>query len=295
MRHIFVINPKPFIRRSFLDKVIFRIETQFKVLNEEYEVYVSRYPRDAVGFIRKRLIRQNTEEKFRVYAVGGSGTLYDCLNGTAGSAVELTQMPYGSTNDFLRSFDFNTILKFLDIEQLCYGSLVNVDMFSCNANYAINYCAVGMEALTVLNAARLYGALGRHFSKFTRLCNYCYSLCRAAAMLRHELNDRRYNLTIDEVDYSGVYSSIIVANGSFYGCAKNAPEGTQPWDGYLNIIIKNKNGSREVRGKKININSQKPLIAALDGEVFNECALEIKIIPSSVRFVVPKSPEHGLL
>jgi hypothetical protein len=68
-------------------------------------IHVSRYLRDAIGVISKYRSGVPEGAVVRVYAVGGDGILFDCLNGIVGlRGVELGALPYGNTCDFPRAF-----------------------------------------------------------------------------------------------------------------------------------------------------------------------------------------------
>lgn len=321
------------MQRFCFDKVMESIETLCGANDADYELYVSRYPRDAVGFIRKKLSAQTDsgasgvsdasgasapnepDKKIRVYAVGGGGTLYDCLNGIAESGVELSAVPLGSANDFIKSFNDEAMAHsgvpaefiFRDVAQLYSGHSVKLDMFSCNANHAISYCAIGAEARAarfacdMLNIAWRCPAVLRRFAKLSSFPNYCYALGRIAASRGAKDSASRranfYSIKIDDKDYSGNYSSIIITNGSCFCCGKTGTRGALPWDGSLNIILYEsdlstsvyKNGFFETRGKKISVKQDNFLDVALDGEVFQESSIDIAVVPSAVNFVVPKT------
>ncbi|MDR0624169.1 MAG: acylglycerol kinase family protein, partial [Treponema sp.] len=106
MHHLFILNPKSFRRAREMDSLISSIDSYFKSVNQDnYKLYISRFPRDAIGAIRMFMAGIPEDSRVRVYAAGGDGILFDCLNGVVGfENAELAIMPFGITNNFVRSF-----------------------------------------------------------------------------------------------------------------------------------------------------------------------------------------------
>lgn len=305
MKHFVVVNPQALAQRHSLKRVIAHIKKVFTPFNTDYEIYISRYPRDAAGVLRERL-RSSGGEKTRVYALGGDGTLFDCLNGIAGSDIELTAVPYGAANSFVRGFGEQFFSCFRDIALLASSRSLVLDLFSCNANHALNYCAIGIEGAVALTTRTIAAAVRRFVPVIPADSPLFRRLGLCAALLRAPLREQYYTISIDGADYSGRYAGIMIANGGAFGHAGITSPRALPWDGSLNVLLiksaafislalhwsawrrRSAAFCAEVLAKNINIRSTLPLEVCCDGEAFLETELAIQIIPSSLRFVIPE-------
>lgn len=106
MKHLFVVNPvagksKPEDKLRLIHEAIGRLPQDRRGV-DEFEVYVTSAPMDAVGKIKAEAERC---PDLRVYACGGDGTLNECVNGAALLPnVAVTHFPCGTGNDFIRMF-----------------------------------------------------------------------------------------------------------------------------------------------------------------------------------------------
>jgi diacylglycerol kinase family enzyme len=146
-KHFFVINPKSFHNQKFLNAVISKFSIYFEETNnDDFSIHVSNFPRDAIGAIRSYTKQLNPNDTVRVYAVGGDGILFDCLNGIMGLPyAELATVPYGHTNDFVRAFGEGLQYLFRDIAVQATSRTILTDVLQCGNNYGLNLCTVGME------------------------------------------------------------------------------------------------------------------------------------------------------
>jgi diacylglycerol kinase family enzyme len=321
VKHLFIINPKSFRHKWQQDKVVAGIHEFFKqAQNNDYEIHISRFPRDAVGFIPLFASKLGENTTLRVYAVGGDGILFDCLNGVTGLGnVELAAVPYGRTNNFVRVFGKNGKSLFRDIARQCNTPAVPVDVMRCGDNYALNYCAVGLEAAVVRHACRIRERMGKGSALSQWLCGRLYTFfyfTGTLAVLRDKkFLRRKYEVTVDGENAGGSYRGLSVFNGPYLGGGNMHPVSTAvPDDGILDILLIRGKGPLRTyskypfyvwgrykmfpgyfvfkQGRKINVSSDTPLVTSLDGEVFFESALTLELLPASVRFVdVSRNPE----
>ncbi|MDR3088021.1 MAG: hypothetical protein LBU45_08775, partial [Azoarcus sp.] len=155
-RHFFVINPVCFYNTLEMEKVIGEIHRFFETPDTtgktpdkapKYAVHISRFPRDAKGAIRRFADAVPANTPLRVYAVGGDGILFDCLNGTVGLPnAELGVLPYGRKNAFHRIFGRNNKV-FCSLEAQTAAPSVPMNVLYCGSNYALSCCLVGLESL----------------------------------------------------------------------------------------------------------------------------------------------------
>ena len=315
MKHLFILNPISFPQPAAQIRVEKEIENCFSSMGgQEYSVHLSQYPRDAIGFIRKLVHAYNSDETVRVYAVGGDGILFDCLNGIVGLPnVELAAVPYGTVNDFVRSFGEGKNALFRDIRLQASSPAVLTDIIRCGNNYALNYCVLGIESNANMNYIRIYSKSSRFIRKFKKFNSFVYSTLIKASGVRAAFNKNNhsqyYSVTVDGEDLSGVYGCINIANGPCYGGNLNAVISAMPDDGILDTIFFRYPGSakavsffwRYIKGefrrypecfllkklKKIELHSDDPLVVCLDGEVFFDTSLIVEIIPQAVKIVAP--------
>jgi diacylglycerol kinase family enzyme len=141
MKHLFIINPKSFRTRRRLDQLIAGIDGYFKTRDQaDYQIYISKYPRDAIGAIRSYMGAVPADITVTVNAVGGDGILLDCLNGIIiYSNTELAVVPYGVTNNFVRAFGEGREALFRDIGLQAISPAIPTDILKCGSNYAIDF------------------------------------------------------------------------------------------------------------------------------------------------------------
>ena len=320
--HIFIINPVSFQRKPDLAAVIDSIPAVLdKHGCDRRHIHVSRYPRDAIGAVSRYLNGVPGRRSARVYSVGGDGILFDCLNAVMGlENVELAVIPYGRENDFVRAFGSGAADRFKDIGAQLVSPSIPTDVIYCDGNYAINFCAVGLEPASILWRTDFRD---RHplINGFLNLINkkLIYFISNYAASRNENYFRQNYNITADGGRLDGVYSAIHISNGPCY-CRFMTPTGKSvPDDGLLELVTgfadtkksaskllpllcygrhygyanneKIAFGYRPVR--ELTISSDEPLIINLDGEMFYDSSMNVKIIPGGVRIVAPDGARYS--
>jgi diacylglycerol kinase family enzyme len=311
IKHLLIVNPKPFARKGNIERVTSSLETVFQKNDRDYEIHISRFPRDALRVIKEKYKQLSAKEKLRVYAVGGDGLLFDCLNGIAGSDVELTAVPYGAANDFVRGFGENALPLFREAGLLAEGRVFQSDIFMCNTNYALNYCAVGLAGAAALFAHNLVESSEQQLSVFPHYLSLAYDIGALSSLFKKDLREQRYQVTIDGVDYSGKYTGNFTANGPCNGGNKRVVRGAKINDRVLDVLFTKSAGVPrifsgwnalqkgraraypelflEAQGERISIRSDAaPLQICVDGEAFRDSRLDIEIYPAALPFIVPR-------
>jgi diacylglycerol kinase family enzyme len=308
-QHLFVINPKSFPVQQDLNRILARIEGYFKEKRgQEYGIHISRYPRDAVSIVRKRIEQIGQDRILRVYALGGDGILFDCLNGLIGAPnAELAPMPYGTGSDFIRAFGDEHYKRFRDMELQVNSPVIPTDVIHCGNNCALNFCAVGMEAAALIKTLSLNRRFEKARFRLPALNGLFYIMGGIGAVFDRDVMGQRYEIEADGEDKSGPYSTINIANGPCYGTGKTPVPTAVPDDGALDMMMVRKVGALKglrlisdyLKGKyykypslctlrrvrKVSIRSDSPLLVNLDGEVFFDSELTIEIIPRAVKIV----------
>jgi diacylglycerol kinase family enzyme len=309
--HLFIINPRSFRFTGGTDGIIAEIRAHFQAraqtAQEEYRIHVSRYPRDAIGVVRK-FASEAEGAVIRVYAVGGNGILFDCLNGVVGIAdAELASLPYGNTNDFARSFGEDKLPLFRDIAKQVSSGTVKTDIIYCGSNYAMNFCTVGVESASIMRTMRLTRALDWVIRISRRIVPFIFILGGVAAVWDRKVREQHYRITVDGERADGNYSTLNIANGPCYGGNKSAVTGAMPNDGVLDALFLKSVSAPQIlkilpgylrggyykypdliryrRARRVEIASETPILVNLDGEVFFDTSITVEIIPQAVNIV----------
>jgi diacylglycerol kinase family enzyme len=316
-KNLFIINPVSFKSEPELDGFIASIDRSFKeIIKEEYDIRISRFPRNAPRIVRQYITRVGRETTVRVYAVGGDGILFDCLNGIIGSPnADLAVIPYGHTNDFMRAFGEGLSDLFRDIPQQAAAPAIPADVLYCCGNYALNHCVIGLESAAifqVLDLKQKCKAWPKSIRNCSGMYNFLYLLGGGIAMLNKKVSKQEYSINIDGEDLSGTYFSVNIANGACYGGNRNAAVTAIPDDGLMDILLfksswnSPKNLLRILpytkglyrrfpenfvlrRGKTISVRSNMPLMIGMDGEAFFDTNITVNLIPGAVKIAAPKN------
>lgn len=313
MKHLFVINPHSFAQTGY-KHILNDINECFANSGEtDYEIRVSRYPRDAVAVVHNFIKCVPKDETVRIYAVGGDGILFDCLNGMVDFPnAELTTVPYGSANDFARIFGEKAYLDFRDLKKLIAASSRPIDIINCGTNYALLAINIGLVGETVYTANKILRK--KSSAKIRRYTSNIYSLAAVKTILNYTILNQQYTIEMDDKDVSGNYSNIHIANSACDGGSFVPQPYAKPDDGLLDIIfihptgrlstimkvIDRNNGYFEKHDvfeykkcRKINIKSDKPLCIQMDGEAYYAKEFDVKIVPNGIKIFAPENLEFA--
>jgi diacylglycerol kinase family enzyme len=313
-KHLFIINPVSFRTGTSMDAFIAGVKDQFeRVIKEEYDIRISRFPRHAIRTVRQYITQAGPERAVRVYAVGGDGILFDCLNGIVGLPnADLAPVPYGRNSDFVRAFGEGREDSFRNIPLLAAAPAVPTDILHCGSNYALNLCIVGLESASVFKTVAMQQKLKswpRFIRNSTRIYNMIYYLGGFTVLFDHKLLNQEYTIVLDGENVSGAYASVNIANGPCYGGDKSAVVTAVPNDGLMDVlmlkgmgtlvglrmVLPYTNGHYDYfpentvlkRGKSISIRSKEPLIINLDGETFLDTNITVELIKGAVNIAAP--------
>ena len=229
------------------------------------------------------------------------------IYGYANAAVGC--LPFGSGNDFLRTF--GTKEEFLDLDAQLAGGPVSIDLMQTSLGLSATICAAGLDAQVA------YG-----IPKFRRipLCGgeMAYVLSIVEQLCGHI--DRRVEYTIDGETLDVDCLMCAICNGRTYGggfCA--APE-AQPDDGWLDVYIIRKVSRVTIakllgmyksgkhfqngqlvraaepyfiyrRAKQVSLRAADgcgPIVATADGECAPKEQITVQVQPLAGRILLPK-------
>lgn len=292
MKHIFIVNPVA--GKGKTSHLIPEINKILEAAGLDYEIEVTKYP----GHATEIAARYCKEASNRIYSVGGDGTLNEVLNGMAGCASSLAMIPSGSGNDFIKSLtnkkDYSNI-----IQETIEGTECEIDLARVNGRYFLNISSVGFDAYVVYNTL-----------KFKKVPFVSGSLAYVLGVL-YSIVDRTSSsltITIDEETFQLEALLTAVANGKYYGGGMKAAPDAIIDDGLFDIIIaekmsrpamltmlpkfmkgehRNIKGVSFKRGKKVAVESTRPIILNIDGEVSIISKAVFEIIPKGIKVVMP--------
>ncbi|MDR3338177.1 MAG: hypothetical protein LBT16_13345 [Treponema sp.] len=303
MKHLFIINPKAGLVRDRKDRIIEEIKNFFGNYPEfSYEIHLTRWKRDAVGFTRRYLSR--SAELVRVYATGGTGTLFEIINAVAGLPnAQVAYYPHGRIDSFIRVFGENKEPLFHSLRNLVFAPVIGLDMIKWGNNFGINGCFIGLSALSYQDSSRLLEKTGFPYHEMT------FHLAQIKRLLMGKTL-QYYRIELDGQKLNGEYLNVTIANVPHIGVRALPAVEASPIDGVLHLyLIKKIPRARALQvfadyeagrykkwpeyvshhlGKRIFISSSAMMTIAFDGEIFYNDRLQYDIIPRGIDFVCPE-------
>ena len=166
-------------------------------------------------------------EQLHIWTAGGDGTLVEALTGVQGFAnAAVGCLPYGSGNDFLRTY--GTRAEFTDLDAQLAGGEVTIDLLETSLGLSATICAAGLDAQVA------YG-----IPKFRRipLCGgeVSYLLSIVEQLCGHI--GRRVTFTIDDEELTVDCLMCAICNGRAYGGGFLAAPEADPADDWLDVMI----------------------------------------------------------
>lgn len=278
---------------------------------QQYSIRRTEYAGHARELARTAAQRaEQAGEPLRIFTAGGDGTFNETLTGAAGFAhAAVGCLPFGSGNDFLRSF--GTKEEFLNLDAQLAGGAVSIDLMQTSLGLSATICAVGLDAQVA------YGV-----SKFRRI-PFCggetaYLLSIAEQICGHLGRRIRYEIDGEVLDLDCLMCA--VCNGRTYGGGFIAAPEARLDDGWLDVYIVRTVGRLTIarllgmykagkhfadgqlagqakpyfiyrRARKVTLRPEDgrgPIVATVDGECAPCSSVEVEIRPQSGRILLPK-------
>jgi diacylglycerol kinase (ATP) len=294
---VVIANPRS--GRGRVGKELPELERQLISKRLGYRIAETEGPGHASEIAREAL---RGGERF-VVAVGGDGTVHEVVNGmiendrpVAEGAV-LGVVAAGSGCDFVRTFglpqDVPKAVRHLEGDRLYPIDIARVDYTQDGrtvTRYVPNIAEAGLGGACVARAERLPRWLGRS--------RYFWAFW---------LSVRKYkasNITLraDRKLFEGRANNVVVANGQFYGGGMKISPRSYPGDGILDVQISTGPKSqaftmipkiyrgehvphpdiKELRGKTITVESERPLPMEADGEVLGTTPATFTVLPEVI-------------
>lgn len=310
MRHVFLLNPVAGKGQQVLE-VEKEIVTYFSAHPElEYRLIRT----DSVG-AATRIAQEELAagDKIRLYACGGDGTLQEMAAGIPFGAanVEITVIPCGSGNDFVRMYGGKE--PFLNLDELINGIACPVDAVDCGDRVSLNIASIGMDASVGYKMQRYKnwpGVSGSMAYNLAVVDVFCHPI--GVKM------DIEVESELGTVKRSGKYLMTLAANGQYYGGGYCGAPKAVANDGLLEFVLvkkisrfrvpkflsKYKAGRHEgidcierIPGTSMKVRAAKPMVCNVDGECFESETMTFKVVPNAFRLILPLSvvKERGLI
>ena len=314
MKHVFVFDPKAFYNQQWkMDNILDNIGQYFRTQEKvDFSVQFSRYRRNAIGIISDEAEKTSSGEIIRIYAIGGEEVLFDCLNAVAHFPnTQLALIPYGESNSFLKIFGDDKADIFKDIPSLVKAKALPTDIIRWGINYALNSCYIGMDSAISKNLKDLKSRLNKgSYFLFSIIPSFAGSF-----FVAFDKNSaaRDYNITIDDLDYSGQYSLIHIANSPYQAGKKTGAYDATPDDGLLDIALikashplgtlvsvsKYLNGKRPknclfTQGKKITVHTDRQMCIQLDNEYVLDTDINLNVVHHAAQIVAAEGLSYPL-
>jgi len=291
-KHIFIINPTAGKHKALE-------MTHFIVKHfDNPEIVPTEYPGHA-----SELAKNYAGKDTIIYSVGGDGTLNEVINGvmTSDYASEtiIADVPCGSGNDLIKSFTDEKD-PYVLLEKYKAQHIRTLDTGVINGRSFVNISSVGFDAEIVL-AAKKYKKLPLVSAELAYLISVFATLIR--------LKDYKMKIRIDDDEvFETNVLFLTMANGMYYGGGMMAAPDALVDDGLFDFCMVDKIKRREVpfllpkfmkgdheklkvvhtiKGKKMIIDSDKPLPVNIDGELLLSDHVEVEIKEGTLNFMVP--------
>lgn len=300
-QNIFILNPISG-RRNWNEPLLNTINT----LSKKYRIttVVTQHNGHATE-IAEQKARLFANEEINMFACGGDGTLNEVVNGVYKYPnVSVGCIPYGSGNNFVRSFEQFSLSDFRNVENMINGSTVPVDLMFTDHCVGINMMTCGFDCDVVMSAEKLdrlpfvWGRAAYDIAVFYRLLHN-----------RH----RAFTIIADDkiICKNGKTQLALAANGKYYGGGGKFAPNADSSDGLMDIVYVPAINRRTflalagsfkkgeylsnpkagiikcTRCQKLQIKSDKPVQLNIDGEIegFNNPVITIK--KSALNFILP--------
>ncbi len=307
MKHIFIINPAAG-KQNAHESIRSRLEAGD--IQADWEIYLTKGTGDATAYVRSYCEQHISPVRF--YACGGDGTLNEVANGIVGFPhASLGCHPSGSGNDFVKYYGNKE--AFLDIKAQIEAEEEYIDLMRIGNRYAINTTNFGFDSCvaSVMHKIRRKKLIGG---------KNAYTTGVIVGLLKAMKNPCVVTADGEVLNPNGKMLLCTIANGQYVGGSFRCAPRSLDNDGLLEVCLvspisrftfiklvgKYKEGShldnpkfekfvRYKRAKTVHIKAPEGFIYTLDGELIEEPEFTVEVIPSAIRFAVPKgtSPLPG--
>lgn len=306
MNYVFIINPTAGKGKNW-EEIAKHIREFFSDRDDNIHIYLTKAPGDAIRFGKEYPIPEGEEVCF--VACGGDGTFYETVNGAFGRpGVSFAVYPSGSGNDFIKTVG-GKHEDYLDLQKLVDGKTKIFDALECNGKICCNICNIGIDSVIAdhINHYKtipgVSGAMAYNISTAVTICGGAFGGLA-----------KPVKITFDDGEVFEKRCIISVfGNGKIYGGGYHAVPDAKLDDGLIDFCTITEIGILRIakaigvykKGEHVNnpaladilkmrrctgarVESPELLTVSIDGEIFKSHSIDIKILPASLPFRVPK-------
>lgn len=317
IKYIFILNLNAGKGKKNID-LKNAIEDACIVAKVDYKVYLTEYIGNATELVKQCILERKDGEKLRIYGCGGDGTFSEVINGAVSafeilgrindSTVEIGCIPIGTGNDFVRNFKNSEF--FGDITKQLLADKVNIDCYrisdpySDTVKYGINMINIGFDCDVVAKTSEI--------KKKSLIPHGLAYFAGVFVMLKENPGKTLSVIRPDGSITKKEYQLVSVANGGFCGGGFHSAPKSSLTDGLLDVSLIDKVKRRELlkillsyrkgthletklgkrivnysQTKEISLIFDKPSNVCIDGEIITMSAVNLKVIPNAISFLVP--------
>lgn len=278
------------------------IEKKLKQKNREYSVIVSDSEVTARKFITTYL--QSTTIH-AVTVIGGDGTMSSVIQDIAGTGIPLAILPAGSGNDTARMFRLTTHPDQF-IKGLLEHRTVAIDLLNINDRFGITVAGIGLDAKI---GQRVNHSFYKPILNKLGLSSFTYTIAAIIELL--SFKPFKSTVTIDDMTYTYAITWLTACgNTSSYGGGLVVCPGASPTDSMLNITMLHDVGRMNIlmrlfpallrgqpilrkgvtyrTGKEITTETDRPILAIIDGEVIMSTPLHVAIHEKALNLILTR-------
>lgn len=280
MKYVFIINSYTV---KDIKKIINNIDSYSKNNNINYAIEVNNHNYETEAIVEKYRNSKNI-----IIAIGGDGMVNRVLNSIVNTENILSIIPYGTGNDLDKYLKENINSEYN-----------KVDIVKINDRYFINTACFGIDADVANNKDLIKSKL---IPKKQR-----YNISVINSYFKYK--NRELEIEVNNEKLNGLYTTIAVCNGKYYGNGFMIAPFSEINDGLLDVyiaedlskfrmlslILKLKSGRhetspyvRKIRTKKITIKSKDKIKCNIDGECLEDNVFNIEIVNKGIELYYNK-------
>lgn len=268
-----------------------------KYFGENIKIIKTKYENHAID-AAKSFINKYINFKKTIIVGGGDGSLNEICNVIYENDLENTSLgliPMGTGNDFSKNFPY----KNFKLESLLNIKEKKIDLIKVNDKVGINVLSLGFDTVVLKKA---YEYLDKKPSLGKKA--YFFGVIKSLKHLSYQnLYLTLYDKNNEKINIKDDFLLSAICNGGYYGSGFNPAPSAKIDDGILNLVfakklpnillpsliirykfglLENSKYLDEIKIKKGKIKSDRPILANIDGEIFQSEEINFKIIEKAL-------------
>ncbi|WP_040397676.1 diacylglycerol/lipid kinase family protein [Anaerococcus senegalensis] len=273
-----------------------------KYFGENIKIIRTKYENHAID-AAKSFINIYKNFKKTIIVGGGDGSLNEICNVIYENDLENTSLgliPMGTGNDFSKNFPY----KNFKLESLLNIKEKKIDLIKVNDKVGINVLSLGFDTVVLKKA---YEYLDKKPSLGKKA--YFFGVIKSLKHLSYlNLSLTLYDKNNEKINIKDDFLLSAICNGGYYGSGFNPAPSAKIDDGILNLVfakklpnillpsliirykfglLENSKYLDEIKIKKGKIKSDRPILANIDGEIFQSKEINFEIIEKALTWSYP--------